>query len=269
MYSISGTCRAAPSATAILASLVCSIAAVSAHAETVRTVNGEAIDSTVVDFYVQNRTQKAPEQVTPDERSQLLDELTDIYVLSTQDAADEASKDPNVRAQLELQHRGVLAQAVASDILLAVDVSEEEIQAEYESQSKLAPPMQFKARHILVESQGEATDLITRLDNGADFVELAKDKSTDSSAQSGGDLGWFAPNQMVKPFSDAVAVLEDGEYTKSPVQTDFGWHVILREDSRQSEAPALDGVRDEIVQVLQQRKFQEELEALRSKATVE
>jgi peptidyl-prolyl cis-trans isomerase C len=103
------------------------------------------------------------------------------------------------------------------------------------------------------------------LQGGADFTELAKNNSTGPSAPSGGDLGWFTAQAMVKPFSDAVGVLEDGAFTTTPVQTQFGWHVILREDSRDSAPPPLDSVRDAIVQRINQQKFQDFVTDLRSK----
>ena len=106
---------------------------------------------------------------------------------------------------------GAIAQAVAGDFLANVEISEEEILAEYAEQIKMAPQLQFKARHILVASQGEAVDLIKELDGGADFEELAREKSTGPSGPTGGDLGWFSPDQMVPPFSNAVAAMDDGE----------------------------------------------------------
>jgi peptidyl-prolyl cis-trans isomerase C len=110
-------------------------------------------------------------------------------------------------------------------------------------------------------------DVVRRLDEGADFQELAKEKSTGPSGPNGGELGWFSPSQMVKPFSDAVAALEDGAYTKTPVQTEFGWHVILREESREPEPPTLESVRGNLVQSVQQRKFQAHLDDLRENAS--
>ncbi|MEX2124239.1 MAG: peptidylprolyl isomerase [Woeseia sp.] len=239
---------------------------VQSNAEPVKTVNGTPIDSMVLDVYVQNRINKPLEQVTAEEREALMSELTDIYVLSTQDSVDDLEEDPKVVAQIELQRRGVLAQAVATQFFAENKVSEEEVLAEYSEQVKLAPPLQYKARHILVPTQGVATDVIKRLDEGAKFEELAKEKSTDSSASNGGDLGWFSPNQMVSAFSDSVATLDDGAYTKAPVQTEFGWHVILREDSRETEAPPLDSVREAITQSVQQKKFQEHMATLRAGA---
>lgn len=242
------------------------IIATAIHAEPVKTVNGAAIDSMVLDVYMQSRINKPSSQATAEEREALIAELTDIYLLSTQDSASDLEDDPKVAAQIELQTRGVLAQAAATKFFAESTVSEEEVLAEYAEQVKIAPSLQYKARHILVPTQGAAADVIKELDEGANFEELAKEKSTGPSAPNGGDLGWFAPNQMVSEFSDSVAALEDGAYTKAPVQTEFGWHVILREDSRDSEAPPLDSVRDSITQSVQQKKFQAHLENLRAAA---
>jgi len=236
----------------------------SALAETIATINGISIDSTTFEFYLESRAQKPAADVTEAERTIVLQELKDIYLLTTQPAAKELAEDERVKAQIELQYRGALAQAVATNYLTSNPATDEEILAEYKSQIELAPSLQFKARHILVETQSAATDLIGQLDDGADFVELAIANSTGPSGPGGGDLGWFAPNQMVKPFSDAVAVLEDGAYTPTPVQTDFGWHVILREDSRSNEPPTLDSVRDTIKQRVEQNNFQRYLEGLRT-----
>jgi peptidyl-prolyl cis-trans isomerase C len=233
-------------------------------ADSVATVNSVEIDQSTFDFYLQNRVQTPLAQVTAEERETVLQELKDIYILSTQPRASELAEDPIVKAQIELQYRAALAQVVASDWLENNPASDEEIQAAYDVQMLLAPGLQFKARHILVETQAAAIDLIAQLDEGAIFEELARANSTGPSGPAGGDLGWFSPNQMVAPFSDAVAALEDGAYTKSPVQTEFGWHVILREDSRASEPPPLDSVKDTLKQRVEQEKFQSYLEGLRT-----
>ena len=102
-----------------------------------------------------------------------------------------------------------------------------------------------------------------QLNEGEDFEALAKEFSTGPSGPNGGDLGWFAPDQMVKPFADAVVALDDGAFTAAPVQTQFGWHVILREDSRENEPPTLESVRDAIKQRVEQEKFQDYMQELR------
>jgi len=227
-----------------------------AFSETIATVKGTDIDSAILDIYIQNRVNRQGQPVSAEQRDALISELTDIYVLSLQDEAKELVNDPDVQAQIELQRVSLLAQAVAQKYYSELTLTEEEIQAEYEEQIKLSPTLQYKARHILVESQGEAIVLIEQLIGGADFTELAKEHSTGPSAPNGGDLGWFTSTQMVAPFSNAVAKLEDGRYTTDPVQTDFGWHIILREDSRPAEPPTLESARENVTRILQNKKFQ-------------
>lgn len=237
-----------------------------AHAETLITVNGIDIDSAVLDLYIESRTQKPASQVLAAERDVLLTEITDIYLLTSQPGVEKLMDDPEVQAQLEIQKRGLMAQVVATDFVARNQASDEEILEAYSEQIELAPELQFKARHILVETQAAAIDLVAQLDAGGDFQELAKTNSTGPSGPNGGDLGWFSPNQMVEAFSNAVADLEDGSYTKEPVQTQFGWHVILREESRASEPPTLDSVRDVIKQRIEQTKLQDYLTELRAQS---
>jgi peptidyl-prolyl cis-trans isomerase C len=237
-----------------------------AHAETLLTVNGIDIDSAVLDLYIESRTQKPANQVLAVERESLLNEITDIYLLTSQPGVEELMDDPQVQAQLEIQKRGLMAQVVATDFVARNQATDVEILEAYTEQIELAPELQFKARHILVETQAAAIDLISQLDAGGDFQELAKTNSTGPSGPNGGDLGWFSPTQMVEPFSNAVADLEDGGYTKEPVQTQFGWHVILREESRASEPPTLDSVREVIKQRIEQTKLQDYLTQLREQS---
>jgi peptidyl-prolyl cis-trans isomerase C len=123
-----------------------------------------------------------------------------------------------------------------------------------------------------VKTEAEAKKIIAELDKGGDFAKLANKNSTDPSAkeaQSGGDLGWFTASQMVEPFSKAVAALEKGKYTKTPVQTQFGWHIILREDSRAQTPPPIEAVKEQLMPYLQRKKVQTMLENLRKQAKVE
>ncbi len=234
-----------------------------AAAETVVTVSGIEIDSTVFNAYLESRFQKPAAQATDEDRATVERELTDIYLLTTTPKAKEFADDPKVKAQLELQYRGTIAQAVARDFVESNPATDAEILAEYESEMEQLSANQYKARHILVETQAQAQDLISQLNDGADFQALAKEHSTGPSGPNGGDLGWFAPEQMVKPFADAVVALEDGKYTSDAVQTQFGWHVILREDTRANEPPTLESVRDAIKQRVEQTKFQDYMQGLR------
>lgn len=223
---------------------------------------GVTIDPNVFNMYLESRIQRPADQATAEESAAVRRELTDIYLLSEQPRAAELSKNPRFVAQMELQSRAMLAQAVASDYVSRNQATEEEMRAVYTDQMENAPP-EFKARHILVETQGEAVAIIAELEGGADFAELAEAKSTGPSASTGGDLGWFPPDRMVPEFSAAVQQLQDGAFTKAPVQTQFGWHVILREGSRESTPPPFESVQDVLRQRVEQEKLQSYLESLR------
>ena len=242
------------------------LAASSAGAEPVATINGTDIDSFVLAVYAESRTQRPISELAEQNRQTLISELVDLYILSTQPGTADLKKEPRIAAQIELQERAIIAHAFATKFLTENEVTDEEIAAEYDIQATEAPPSQFKARHILVPTQSEAIDLIAQLDSGSDFATLALNSSTGPSAKDGGALPWFSPNQMVKPFSDAVAALEDGKYTSEPVQTEFGWHVILREESRANEPPPLESIREDIKQNVSQKKFQAHLDMLRADA---
>lgn len=221
------------------------------------------LDPNLFNMYLESRLQQPADQATAQQIEAVRSELMDIYALSDAPRAKELQSNPSVQARIELQTRSMLAQAVAMDFLAQNPASEEEMQAVYDEQTKLAPPLEFKARHILVETQGEATEIIVQLDDGADFVELAKEKSTGPSGPSGGDLGWFPPDRMVPEFSQAVEAMDDGAYTKAPVQTQFGWHVILREESRETAPPPYESVKDTLKQQVEGQKLQAYIESLR------
>lgn len=211
----------------------------------------------VINLLLEARTQKPAAQANSQERAAAVEELTNMYLVTNLPSAIEMGNEPSLRAQIELQERALIYNAFANDFFANNQATEQEIFNVYEETVALSSPSEFKARHILVETQAAAITLIAQLQDGADFVELAKSSSTGPSASSGGDLGWFSPQAMVKPFSDAVAGMEDGAFTLTPVQTQFGWHVILREDSRESAPPPLDSVRDSIQQRIAQQKFRE------------
>lgn len=227
-------------------------------------LDGIQIDKNVLDLYVESRTQQPAINATTEQIDALRDQLMDIYLLADQSRADELRQDPRLKAQLELQTRVTLAQAVAQDFLTNNPATDEELKALYDEQMEAAPPLEYKARHILVETQGEAQDLISQLDNGANFEDLAKEKSTGPSGPSGGDLGWFPPERMVPEFSRAVVELENSAYTKSAVQTQFGWHVILREDSRETTPPPFESMRDVLKRSVESSKLENYLDSLRN-----
>jgi peptidyl-prolyl cis-trans isomerase C len=158
---------------------------------------------------------------------------------------------------------GAALQAVVSEA-----VTDATIQAAYDAKYNGAAPLkEHHASHILVETEEQAKDLKTQLDGGADFAELAKAHSTDGSAAGGGDLGWFGAGMMVKPFEDAVIALQPGQVS-APVQTQFGWHLILLVETRNADAPPLAEVSADLSAELQRQAIEAHVTAVTEAATV-
>ncbi|MBS3963092.1 MAG: peptidylprolyl isomerase, partial [Methylomonas sp.] len=177
-------------------------------------------------------------------------------------------KSPEFIERMTTVRNSLLSQAALQNYLENNPVTDAEIKAEYEA--KMADMgNEYKARHILVKTEDEAKKLIAELEKGANFEALAKKHSIDPMGAEGGDLGWFTADRMVPPFSEAVAALENSKFSKTPVQTQFGWHVILREDSRPLTPPPFDAVKEQIRPMLQRQKAQAMIEGLRKAATVE
>ncbi|WP_299846539.1 peptidylprolyl isomerase [uncultured Roseovarius sp.] len=164
--------------------------------------------------------------------------------------------DPTLLTRLMIENeRRALMAAEAIRGVMDVPVSEEELQAAYaERFADQDPETEYHAAHILVETEEEANEIINELGAGAQFGDLAKTRSTGPSGPNGGDLGWFGPGVMVEPFFDAVAQLQDGDVS-DPVQTQFGWHVIKLIESRAKDIPALEAVREELLEELRQKAF--------------
>ena len=235
----------------------------------VAVVNGTPITRPVFEMFVNTRTGGLSfEDVSAEEKAEQLDDLIQMYV-AAQQARKEGLDKGEDGARLELMHQSALADLAGRKFLEGKEPTEEELRAEYDRQVAQLPKLEYRARHILVAEEEKAKELIAQLDGGASFETLAKDNSSDSSAQEGGDLGWFAPNRMVKPFADAVQALEKGKYTTSPVNSEFGWHVIKLEDTRDLAPPPYEMVQQQLVQLVRQSKFQAYLDDLMKQAKVE
>lgn len=236
--------------------------------DAVASVNGRYIPKSALETLEKEVAERSHGQTFPKEK--LVEELIQRELL-VQDAVQKKLDDsPEVINQIEMAKKTLLTQADIQDYLKANPVTDEEVKAEYDKQIGSEKHMEYKARHILVKTEKEAKERIAELDKGANFAKLANKYSMDAKeSQNGGDLGWFPPEQMVAPFSDTVKTLEKGKYTKTPVQTQFGWHVILLEDSREQTPPPFDAVKDQLKPFLQRKKVQTMLENLRKQAKIE
>lgn len=234
---------------------------------TIATVNGKPISKATVQIIAENEQKRGGKSLPEDK---IIDELVSRELLRQEADKQNLIKDPVYAARLENALRLTLSQIAAENFVKNVIIGDEDLKKEYDTRVGAMKLTEYKARHLLVETEAAAKELLGKLQKGAKFDELAKKFSKDpGSKDSGGDLGWFSPQQMVPPFADAVAKLKNGETTSSPVQTQFGWHIIRRDDSRDQPPPPFDEVKDQIRSMLQTQKLQQHIADLRSGAKIE
>lgn len=209
---------------------------------------------------------RVPEQLR---KAAVLNALIDIKLLA-QEAKSAGVADTDLfKARLAFLRDRALHNLYFQENILE-SVSDEEIKSRYDVEiGAMEPREEIRARHILVKSKEEAEAVIAELDDGKDFAEAAKEHSTGPSGPEGGDLDFFAKGQMVPEFEAAAFALQNGEYTKEPVQTQFGWHVIKREEGRTQPPPEFEAVKDQLRQVLLREKYGRMIEGMRAKKTVE
>jgi peptidyl-prolyl cis-trans isomerase C len=242
-------------------------------------VNGTNITRPQFDFFVKQLTQgKGPVELTPEQKDQVLDELISMQLLSAQAVKDGLENDPDVVARLQVTRMRLLADAEESKFLKGKEPTDAELHAEYDAQIGKLDKTEYHARHILIADKDDkgqsnkplAESIIKKLKGGAKFDDLAKQYSIDTGTKNkGGDLGWFGAGRMVKPFADAVASLKKGEITPEPVETQFGWHIIQLEDTRDATPPPFDSVKEQVKKIVLQKQFQAYLDGLKKNATIE
>ena len=199
----------------------------------------------------------------------LLNELVNTFMVANSPEGQAMAQNPEVAAALKVAGARLVAQALINDQLDQIEVDPAKLQTLYQQQYADSPEVELKARHILLESEQDARDVIAALGQGEDFAELAKARSTGPSGPQGGDLGWFSPDQMVGPFSEAVLGMSNQSYSQDPVKTQFGWHVILREQSRELAVPSLDEVREELEKQLKTQQLANYIRGIRDRANIE
>jgi peptidyl-prolyl cis-trans isomerase C len=245
-------------------------AASAASGPVVATVNGAAINQGTVDMIIKQRGGSGQPD-SPEARKAILDSLTLQTVIAQEAAKQGLDKTPEFLAQVEAIKQSVLANAYVEDYIKKNPVTDEMLKAEYERIKALSGGSEYKARHILVATEAEAKDIIATLKKTpAAFAKLASTKTKDSGSKaSGGDLGWFDAQRMVPEFGAAVRKLEKGKFTEEPVKTQFGYHVILLEESRPIEAPPIESLKPQLSQQLQQQNVRKQLDALKAAAKID
>ena len=239
-----------------------------AKEDAIAEVNGVYIAKATLTELEKEIAERSHGQKFPKEK--LVEELIQRELLVQDANKKQLGNSAEIIAQLDSAKKSLLTQADVQNFIKSNPVTDAEIKTEYDAKVAGENGTEYKARHILVKTEDEAKKIIAELDKGGDFAKIANKVSLDGKdTQNGGDLGWFVASQMVAPFSDAVIKLDKGQYTKTPVQTQFGWHVILREDSRAQTPPSLDSVKEQLLPYLQRKKVQDFVEGLRKSAKVE
>jgi peptidyl-prolyl cis-trans isomerase C len=237
----------------------------------VATVNGTPISRTTYDIYVKSLLQqsgKSAADLTPEQKAQVLDELIGMQLIAAEAVKDGVDKDPDVTARLALLRIRVLTDAQSQKYLKDKEPTDAELHAQYDTAVAGLDKTEYKGRHILVATKEKAQELIKKIKGGAKFEDVAKAESTDSSKTNGGDLGWFTPTRMAKPFGDAVRTMKKGEMTQEPVQTQFGWHIIKIDDIRDATPPPFDQVKQQLTNQLIQKKLLAYVDGLKKSATI-
>ena len=244
-------------------------AAKAAAKDAVATVNGVTIPGSRMEFMMEQQRQRgAPDNQQT--RTMMREELVNREIVVQEAEKAGFAKSPEVQTQLDIARQEILVGAYLRDWVKRHPVTDAEIQKEYDRARTQSGDKEYRARHILVETEDQAKGLIADLKKGAKFDELASKNSKDSgSKERGGDLDWNVPGAFDKQFSDAMVKLDKGKYTEAPVQTRFGYHVIQLDDVRPIRFPALAEVKQRIQQQLTQHRVDELIRGLRAKAKVE
>ncbi|MDD0815233.1 peptidylprolyl isomerase [Curvibacter sp. HBC28] len=253
----------------VAAAVIAVTLALPASAQNIAIVNGKAVPKSRADALALQVT-RSGRPVTPELEGQIKEEVIarEIFMQEAQKWSLDTSDE--YKTQLELARQTILIRELFSEYQKKNPVTDEEVKAEYDKFVAANGGKEYKARHILVEKESDAKDIIARLKKGAKFEDIAKKQSKDpGSGAKGGDLDWANPGNYVKEFTEALLKLNKGQTTDAPVQSQFGWHVIRLDDVRQAQLPKFDEVKPQIAQQLQQQKLSKFQEDLRAKAKVE
>ena len=231
-------------------------------------MNGKAIPKVRADALIAGQAAQGQPD-SPELRKAVTEELVRREVLTQEALKKGFDKKPEVQGQIDLARQGVLIGAYLNDYVKTHPVTDEQIKKEYAEITAKLGSKEYKARHVLVETEEAAKAIIEKLKKGEKIDDLAKNSKDPGSKDRGGDLGWANPASFVPPFSAAMTKLEKGKFTEAPVKSDFGWHVILLEDTRELKLPGIDEAKGQIGQQLTQRLVQKHIDELRAKAKVE
>jgi len=237
--------------------------------EPIAVVNGKPITLQTYEFFLRQLQAERPNANLSGNRQLVVNELINRELLYQDAVKKKLDKDPEVAFALEQLRMNTMIQANVGKVASGADVTDAKLKKEYDEKIATADISEYKARHILLKTEADANAVIKELNNGAVFSDVAKAKSTGPTGPEGGDLGWFKAGQMVPPFSQALATMKKGTYSKQPVQTQFGWHVILLEDTRKATPPKFEDVKPQMANMMRSQQVGSYIESLRKNAKVD
>ena len=253
----------------MLAAALVALLAAPAFAQNIAVVNGKPVPTARLNALKQ-QIERSGRPVTDEMLGQIKDEIIarEIFMQEARKRGLDASED--YKNQLDLARQTILIRELFADFQKKNPVTDAEIQAEYDKFAAANGGKEYRARHILVETEDQAKALIAEIKKGGKFEELAKKNSKDpGSGANGGDLDWAGASSYVAEFSNAMVKLDKGQMTDEPVKSQFGWHIIRVDEVRDAQLPKLEEVKPQIAQQLQQQKMGKFQEELRSKARVQ
>lgn len=235
----------------------------------IATVNGVAVPQSRMEILLrQQQSRGAPD--SEQLRNAVREELVNREIIAQEAQKSGLAKHPDIVAQIDMARQEIIVSAYLREWVSKNPITEADVQKAYERAKKEQGDKEYRARHILVDTEEQAKGIIADLKKGAKFEDLASKNSKDpGSASRGGDLDWNVPSTYDKQFADAMVKLEKGKYTEAPVRTRFGYHVILLDDVRATRFPPLAEVKPRIQQMLAQDRIQELIRSLRAKAKIE
>lgn len=232
-------------------------------------VNGTVIPAYRIDAAVKSRIAQGQAD-SPEMRKGIRDALINQEVVAQEAVKRGLDKQPNTAARLELDRQTALVNAYFEDYLKKNPISDDMLRKEYERLKPQVPAKEYRIRHILVEKEDDAKNIIAQIKKGGSFDKLAAEHSTDPGSKGrGGDLDWGPAERYVKPFADAVTRMKKGQMTDAPVHSDFGYHVIRVDDERATKIPNFEEAKPQIQQVVQTQLVQKAIADLRAKAKIE
>ena len=237
--------------------------------EIIATVNGKKITKSELDAYINYRQKTSKQKV--DNPEAIVNEMINRELLFSEAQKKKIDQNKDVKYILEQQKRDIYIQALISKSDVAKPVDDAELKKLYNENIKTQKLMEYNVKHILMKTEAEAKTVIAELDGGAVFEDVAKSKSSGPSAKEGGSIGWVNSAQLkqMPSFAQAVADMKKGSYSKNPVKTTYGWHVIKLEDSRKLEPPAFDKVKAQIANAVRQQRLQTYVSRIREKAKID